>query len=203
MPAIEDIQRYLTGVWGMMTGRPDGIRLLDLSADGFWNSFFAIAVALPALFVGWAGVANELGAEPDVFGHPASILLRIALVDVGTWLLPLALLGAVAPLAGIADRFVHYVVASNWASALLIWLMLPAALLRLFAPSLQGVAEMLSLALFVVSMALTWRLTNVALGKGPWIATAVFAGMFVASLVILFVLQGALGLTAPDQLPAG
>ena len=199
MPAIEDIQRYLTGVWGMMTGRPDGIRLLDLSADGFWNSFFAIAVALPALFVGWAGFANELGAEPDVFGHPASILLRVALVDVGTWLLPLALLGIVAPWAGIADRFVHYVVASNWASALLIWLMLPATLLRLLAPSLQGLAEMLSLVLFAVSIALTWRLTNAAIGKGAWIATAVFAGMFAASLVILFVLQGAFGLTAPDQ----
>jgi hypothetical protein len=203
MPAIEDIFRYLTGVWRMMTGRPDGIRLLDLSADGFWNSFFAIAVALPALIVGWVGVANELGATPEILGSKVSILLRIAFVDVGTWLLPLALLGAVAPLAGVADRFVHYVVASNWASALLIWLMLPAALLRLFAPSLQGVAEMLSLALFAVSMALTWRLTNVALGKGPWIATAIFAGMFVASLVILFILQGALGLSPQDQLPAG
>ncbi len=203
MPAIDDIFRYLTGVWRMMTGRPDGIRLLDLSADGFWNSFFAIAVALPALMVGWAGIANELGANPDIFGGKLSILLRVALVDLGAWVLPLALLGAIAPLAGVADRFVHYVVASNWASALLIWLMLPAALLRLFAPSLQGVAEMLSLALFAVSMALTWRLTNVALGKGPWIATAIFAGMFVASLVILFILQGALGLSPPDQLPAG
>ncbi len=203
MPAIEDIQRYLTGVWRMMTGIPDGIRLLDLSADGFWNSFFAIAVALPALIVGWAGVVNELGAEPDIFGHRISILLRVALVDLGTWLLPLALLAVVAPFAGIADRFVHYVVASNWASALIVWLMLPAALLNFFAPSLQGVAEMLSLALFAVSMALTWRLTNAALGKGAWTATAVFAGMFIASLVILFVLQGALGLTAPDQLPAG
>ena len=201
MPAIEDIQRYLTGVWLMMTGRPDGIRLLDLSADGFWNSFFAIVVALPALIVGWAGVVNDLGAEPDVFGSPVSILLRLAVVDVGTWLLPLALLAVVAPYAGISDRFVHYVVASNWASALLIWLIAPAALLRLFAPSLQGAAEILSLALFAVSMALTWRLTNAALGKGPWIATAVFAGMFIASLVILFVLQSAFGLSAPDQLP--
>ena len=203
MPSFEDIHRYLTGVWRMMMGRPDGIQLLDLSADGFWNSFFAIAVALPALIVGWVGIANELGAEPDIFGSKISILLRVALVDAGTWLLPLAILAVVAPWAGIAGRFVHYVVASNWASALIVWLMLPAALLRLFAPSLQGLAEVLSLGLFAVSMALTWRLTNVAIGKGASVATAVFAGMFIASLVILFVLQGALGLYAPDQIPAG
>ena len=37
----------------MMLGKPDGLRLLDLSADGFWNSFFAIVGALPALIAGW------------------------------------------------------------------------------------------------------------------------------------------------------
>lgn len=203
MPPFEDIYTYLTGAWRMMTGKPDGLRMLDLSADGFWNSFFAIVVALPALMVGWVGVANELGAEPEIFGGKLSILLRVALVDAGAWVLPLLALAAVAPRAGIGDRFVTYVVASNWASALIVWLMLPAALLRLLVPSLQGFAETLSLALFAVSMVLTWRLTNVAIGKGPAVATAVFIGMFVISLIILFVLQGALGLTIQDQIPAG
>ena len=203
MPPIEQIQQYLTGAWRMMMGKSDGLRLLDLSADGFWNSFFAIAVALPALMVGWAGIANELGANPEIFGGKFSVLLRVALVDLGAWVLPLAVLALVAPRAGIGDRFVHYVVASNWASALLVWLMLPASLLGLVAPGLQPATEVLSLVLFLVAMGLTWRLTNVAFGKGPSIATAVFAGMFVASLIILFVLQGALGLNAADHMPAG
>ena len=203
MPPTEDIYLYLTGAWRMMTGRPDGLRMLDLSADGFWNSFFAIVVALPALIVGWVGVANGLGAQPEIFGGRLSILLRVALVDFGAWVLPLVALAAVARPAGIGGRFVAYVVSSNWSSALIVWLMLPAALLRLLAPSLQNFAEILSLVLFAISMALTWRLTNVAIGKGPAMGTAVFAGMFFASLVILFMLQGALGLNIPDQLPAG
>ncbi len=62
MPSAEEIQLYLTGAWRMMMGKADGLRLLDLSADGFWNSFFAIVIALPALIVGWVGVANELSA---------------------------------------------------------------------------------------------------------------------------------------------
>ena len=61
--------------------------------------------------------------------------------------------------------------------------------------------EILSLTLFVASMALTWRLTNAVLGKGPSVATAVFAGMFFASLVVLFALQAILGLNVPDQIP--
>ena len=201
MPSIDDILRYMFGVWRMMMGKPDGIRFLDISADGFWNSFFAIAVALPALIVGWVGLVNELSADPSAFSGRVSILIRLAMVDMGTWVLPIVILALVAPRAGIGDRFVHYVVASNWASALIIWLMLPAALLRLIAPSLPGLIETLSLTLFVVSMALTWRLTNAVLGKGPSVASAVFAGMFFASLVVLFALQAILGLNVPDQIP--
>ena len=62
MPSVEDIQQYLTGAWRMMMGKPDGLRLLDISADGFWNSFFAIVVALPALIVGWVGRRQRAGS---------------------------------------------------------------------------------------------------------------------------------------------
>ena len=187
----------------MMMGKADGLRMLDISVDGFWNSFFAIAVALPPLIVGWVGVANELGQVSGEFGGRLSIVFRLAVVDLAAWVAPLAALAAVARVAKIADRFVHIVVASNWASALIVWLMLPAPLLRMFFPAASDAASLLALTLFAVSMALTWRLTNIAVGKGAAIASAVFAGMFVVSLVVLFLLQAALGLSAPDQIPAG
>jgi len=201
MPSAENIQLYLTGAWRMMMGKPDGLRLLDLSADGFWNSFFAIVVALPALVVGWVGTANELSQFADVFGSKLSIVARLAVIDLGTWVLPLIALAAVASRAGIGDRFVHFVVASNWASALIVWIMLPPALLGLFLPGASEVMTLLSLALFVLTMVLSWRVTNIAIGKGPAVGAAVFAGMFLASLVVLFVLQGALGLSASAQVP--
>jgi hypothetical protein len=59
--------------------------------------------------------------------------------------------------------------------------------------------SLFSLAMFVASAVLTWRLTNVALGKGAAVASATFAGMFFASLAIFFILQAALGLS--DQFP--
>lgn len=199
MPTIEQIQLYLAAAWRMMMGRSDGLRMLDLSADGFWNSFFAIPVALPPLVVGWVGVVDDFGA--DGFGGRLSVLLRLAVIDFACWVVPLAGLAAVAARLRIADRFVHYVVASNWGSALVAWLMLPPAFLRLVAPSQTEMVSLLSLTLFVASAALTWRLTNVALGKGAAVASAVFAGMFFASLAVFVVLQAALGLDAPAQLP--
>jgi hypothetical protein len=201
MPSAENIQLYLTGAWRMMMGKADGLRLLDLTVDGFWNSFFAIVIALPALVVGWVGVANELSQLSGVFGGKLSIVARLAVIDVSTWVLPLVALAAVASRAGIADRFVHLVVASNWASALVVWIMLPPSLLNLFWPAASDVSGLVSLALFILTMVLSWRMTNVAIGKGPAVATAVFAGMFLVSLAVLFVLQSAFGLTATPQAP--
>jgi len=200
MPSAEEIQQYLTGAWRMMIGKADGLKLLDLSADGFWNSFLAIPIALPALIVGWVGIANELGENPADFGGRLSILIRLAIVDFSAWVVPLAAFAAVVSRVGLRDRFVHYVVASNWSSALIVWLMLPPALLRLVVPATADFAGVLSLALFAVSMVMTWRLTNVAIGKNASIATAVFAAMFFVSLVVLLGLQAALGLNGPDQL---
>ena len=75
--------------------------------------------------------------------------------------------------------------------------MLPASLLRLVAPGLGEAATALSLGIFLASMVLLWRLTDAAIDKGPGVATGVFAGMFMASVLTLFALQDLLGIGAP------
>ncbi|RVA70292.1 transporter, partial [Mesorhizobium sp. M7A.F.Ca.CA.001.08.2.1] len=142
--------------------------------------------------------ANEIG-DPDAFAGRFSMLVRLATVDIGSWVLPLVALAFIAPRAGIGGRFVHYVVASNWASAITAWLMLPSALIRLFLSSASQVSSLVSLFLFALSMVLTWRMTNATMGRGAAVGTAVFVGMFIASLLVLFGLQTLLGITVPDD----
>jgi hypothetical protein len=199
MPRLEEVQQYLTGAWRMMMGKPDGMRLLDISADGFWNSFFAIAIALPALIAGWVTIANTLSPAFMPFGGRLAIMLKLATVDIGAWIVPIAVFAALAGPSGLSDRFAHYVISSNWGSALIIWMMLPPTLLKMFFPGTGDFASAMEFCLFVISLVLTWRLTNSAIGKGLGITTAVFAAMFVISLVVLYALQFALGLDALDQ----
>ncbi|ESW90696.1 transporter [Mesorhizobium sp. LSJC269B00] len=201
MLSVDETSSSLNGAWRLMLGKADGLRLLDLSADGFWNSFFAIVVAAPAMIVGWVGTANEIG-DPDAFAGRLGMLVRLATVDLGSWLLPLFVLALVASRAGIGDRFVHYVVASNWASAITAWMLLPSALIRLFLPSGNPVAELVWLVLVVLSLVLSWRMTNAAIGKGAAVGSAVFAGMLVVSLAVLFGLVALLGITVPTAAPA-
>jgi len=198
MPSGAEIQQYFTGVWQMMMGRAEGLKMLDLSADGFWNSFFSIVVALPPLIVGWVGFINDIPeAQALSVGVRFSLLCRLFLTDIGAWVLPLVLLAAFARPAGIADRFVHYVVASNWASALFAWVMLVPGLLRLFVPESAELANGIALVLFLATLALSWRLTVIAIGKGAAIGTAVFFSVLVASIIMLFALQSLLRVDIP------
>lgn len=200
MPSGEEIQTYFAGAWRLMMGKPDGVRALDVSADGFWNSFYAIVVAIPALGVGWAALALDLAGYG--LGSRLSILLRLAVIDVTAWVLPLLCLGLIARPIGILDRYPHFVVASNWASALLAWLMLPATLLNLFSPAASELNDTVSLIVFIVALVLTWRLTNAVLAKGAAVASAVFFGVVFAGLFLIFFLQRLFGLDGA-QLSAG
>jgi hypothetical protein len=197
MPPAEEIHQSLAGVWRMILGKADGVRMLDLSVDGFWNSFFAIVVGLPAMIAGWVTLAHEITQTPDRFSSRFDMMLRLAVVDIGTWVLPIVLLALAVRHVGLADRFVHYVVASNWSSAIFVWMMLPPALLRMIWPGMTGLASGLSLILFIATLVLSWRVTNAALAKGPAVATSLFAAMFALSLAILFSLQLLLGIVPP------
>lgn len=190
MPTADDIQRHLHGAWRMMTGRKDGLHLLDLSVDGFWNSFFAIIVAFPPLLVSWAPLAADLAGAGSGLSLRIAIVARLAVIDLAAWTVPIALLAAIAGFAGIRDRFVHYVVATNWGAALLSWIMLPVSLIRLVFPQAVEAAAFFSIILFIASLVFSWRLTNAALEKGPMTASFVFVSMLAVSIIILTGLQG-------------
>jgi hypothetical protein len=194
MPSSENIQLYLTGAWRMMMGKVDGLRLLDLTADGFWNSFFAIVVALPPLMVGWVGVANEFSMSSTDFGSRFSIAARFAVIDLAVWVLPIVVLAAVVSRVGLADRFVHLVVASNWASALFIWLTVPLPLAGLIWSLGPETRISLSLVLLALNLFVTWRVTHIAVAKGAATTTAIVAAMLFMSLVVQAFLMAALGL---------
>lgn len=197
MADMNDIQRSLAGAWRLMTGRADGLRLLDISADGFWNSFFAIPVALPALAVGWLMAAN--GIADDGSGR-LPIVLTLAVVDLSVWVVPLVAFVLAAPQFGLSDRVAHLVVAYNWGEALMSWVALPVALFVLTFDVSQQTSDAVMLLLFIVLTVLGWRLVVTALGKGPGVGSAVFGGLFVVSLVVLIALERLMGIFPADQL---
>ncbi len=195
MPPADNIQQYLTGAWRMMMGREDGLELLDVSSDGFWNSFYAIVLTVPVLGVTWVTYTNEIADPGDDLAVRLGTVVLFALVDVSAWVVPIVVLALVAGPLGIGDRFVHYVVASNWGSVITAWLVLPPAVLELVGFDDESlVIALMYLAIFFAAMVFLWRLTNAALQKGPLMATTVFTGMVATGIFVYYLLQSQFGL---------
>ncbi|ABQ62337.1 hypothetical protein H721_03101 [Brucella ovis IntaBari-2006-46-332] len=195
MPSLDDIFRYFRGAWKMMLGRKDGLNFLDISAEDFWASFYAIAVALPPLFASWVADAANLTAGREEAGTRFLIVTRTAVVDIGAWLVPLVIIGLLAKRIGIAKRYATYVIAINWGNALLAWLFTPIMLLQLFFPGRFDVATLFAFVMFGISIVLSYRLTFVALQRPHTYAAPFFACVFIGSLFLTALLQQLLGIS--------
>jgi hypothetical protein len=197
IPDWNDFQRYLRGAWRMMNGHADGLEELDFSEDGFWQSFHAITVSLPPLFLGWIVFANDLVALRPETGVRLSIIGRAAFVDLTAWILPLIILAFLVRPLGISKRFSPYVVASNWGSAIAAWMTVPATLARTLFPGGPALAGSVSLIVYVAIVILSYRLTHVALKKSYGWSAGFFAALLVGSLLLVISLQSLLGISMP------
>jgi hypothetical protein len=74
--------------------------------------------------------------------------------------------------------------------------MLPAVLMRLMMPE-AGLAEMVSIFVFFLSLFFSWRMTVVVIDRGAAIGTAFFFAMLMGAITLLIWLQEMLGLV-PD-----
>ena len=185
----------LRGAWLTMLGKSDGLSLLDISEHGFWRSFQALLVALPVMLLSWVIFGRELSAvAPLSLGQ---VTIRAAIVDLSAWFLPLIVLALAAKPLHLAGRFVHYVVASNWASALLLYLTLPTLVLRLVAPDAESLISLAALAFFGMALVFIFRMTHVALGQSYQMTIAVYLALLLISLLVIFGLQDLLGISYP------
>ena len=131
MPRIEEIQQYLTGAWrhdAGQAGRPAparhfGRRLLE----------FVLRHRHRA-----AGADRRLGHHRQRRWRPATCRSAAGCRSCCGWPRSISAPGSCrsspsrprpAP-SGLSDRFAHYVISSNWGSALIVWMMLPPTLLR-------------------------------------------------------------------------
>lgn len=194
MPDLDQIFRYFHGVWRMMLGHRDGIDALDVSAEGFWNSFFALVIALPPLLASWVAFAANVTDGSEDTGLRFAIVIRSAMVDFTAWLLPLLVIGLLARTIGISKRYATFVVATNWGSALLLWIFSPITLLQMFFPGQYDVLTLFTLLFFAATIVLGYRLTFVALQRPHSFTSPFFACLFFGSMFITVVMQNLLGI---------
>ncbi len=166
MPDRAEVQRSLYGVYRLALLDPQGFGYLNLSVEGFWNSFFAAILAAPAYAILIADTV--LSTEESVDLGWFVIVETIAYI-IGWAAFPVAALIATRFL-GLGRNYAILVIAANWAVVLQVTMFLMVVLLTPMLPESAG-----SLAMLVATVAILayqWFITRTALQTTGGIAAA-------------------------------
>lgn len=138
------------GAWRLAHGDRTGLTYFDSSIDGFWRSFGAAIVALPAyIALVLLGIASEQG--PVNYG---GVFLVEAIAYIIDWFaFPLAAV-YVTEWMDKRDRYTRLIVALNWARVLEAAVMLPAVLVATIVPN--GPFAFIPVAMFVAILVYHW-----------------------------------------------
>ena len=176
-------QEIVSGVYGALrlaARDPTGLAFFDVTPQGFWRSFAAALVGLPAYAVLIAtGPAIE---EARVDG--AAFFLIEAIAYGIQWLALPVLMLHVAPALGRVERYIPFVVAWNWAAV--VQLQLFALLAALGGLSLLpgGVLDVLVWGMLAWVLVYQWYVARTSLAVNGMAAAGVVALDFFLSLVI-------------------
>lgn len=188
IPSKDEINRALFGVWLLAKRDRRGMAWLDLTVEGFWKSFFAMAVAAPTFVL----LVIDRYLTEGLPGALGLVAVSEAVGYVLGWLaFPIAAIFITRHL-GLGARYVPLIVAANWGTVLQITFFMVARLTAGFLPAPVGGVIMV-VATFVV-LTYQWFVILVALETTPGTAAALVAiDVLLSSLVSLCIEKLLLG----------
>jgi hypothetical protein len=116
----DEVVQSLTGAWELFLDRPDAMRFFDVSADGFWRSFYAIILIVPAYTLISIFGRSQILVESVVaaqFDDSAFIINKSVALGF-EWIALPVILALAAPALGIGQSYAAFIIARNWGAAL-------------------------------------------------------------------------------------
>jgi hypothetical protein len=158
----DEVNRSFRGTLDLLNSRAEGLKAFDMSERGFWRSFAALWLTLPAYVVSLAFERLRLGLlQPDrslldnfwvdlvvAFGHVAGFLaLPVAMIWIARWF-------------RLEKAYVPFVIVTNWISVIGMLVLSVPAMLMLLGWAPPGLASLFSLAFAVIIVRVQWFATK-------------------------------------------
>ncbi|WP_445502302.1 hypothetical protein [Microvirga sp. G4-2] len=162
----DEVNRSFRGTLDLLHSRVEGLKSFDMSEQGFWRSFTAIWLTLPAYIVSLAFERLRLGLlQPD-----RSLLdniwidLVVALGHVASFMvLPLAMIW-IARRFNLTKAYAPFVIVTNWITAMGLLVLSVPAMLLLLGWATPSLASVFSFAFAVIIVRMQWFATKATLG---------------------------------------
>ncbi|MBI1328777.1 MAG: hypothetical protein GC166_02610 [Alphaproteobacteria bacterium] len=176
------IRHHLRAALEMARFRGDPMAQFDTTYEGFFRSFWAMAVAaplMPLIVIGERAMATSAAAMkaiPDAAGPlpltAGYLTFEVASFVLGWLVFPLAMI-PIARMLGIGQRYVPYVVAYNWGACIGIGLSAITSLMFLSGLVPMEVLSFIFLGILIFSLAYLWRIAHIALQIGGVMAAGI------------------------------
>ncbi|AWM87965.1 hypothetical protein [Microvirga sp. 17 mud 1-3] len=182
----DEVNRSFKGTLDLLNSRAEGLQAFDMSERGFWRSFAAIWLTLPAYIVSVAFERLRLGLL--VPNHPLLdsfwIDAVVAFGQVASFVaLPVAMIWGTRKL-GLTHRYVPFVIVMNWVSVMTMLVMSVPVLLLILGWAPPPLASLFSLAFFIIVLRAQWFATKATLGLPGLPAFGIVAfGVLLNSLI--------------------
>ena len=191
------------GVLRLAAGREDWAEKFDMSADGFFRSFYALLIASPLAILVQNAAVQSLAALPDAeLGEPRGGLFWLSVGVVMFFINALATIALVAFIArstGYGGRFSAFAIAYNWMTLLVYTVAAPVGLFHsvgLVSPSFVVFAAFV---IFTANLVFFWRVLSKTL-VAPFNITLI---MFLGTIVLTQVMGLAVNSLADAIAPQG
>jgi hypothetical protein len=188
IPSLSEVRFYLTGIVEMARGQQQGLSYLDLSAGGFWRSFWAIFYALPAYIYFWIADRNEYLAENPEAQAGAGYIAKTAFADFFGIALSLAAIALLARPLNMADRFGQWVITANWLSLPISYLTALIVMLTINLALPEGMAFLTMMILLAGVLVISYRVYKVALNNDGMLAVGVIIITHIVALMSVMLL---------------
>ncbi|AKI02449.1 hypothetical protein IMCC20628_03767 [Hoeflea sp. IMCC20628] len=185
VPSRQEAGRSLAGLFYLILGRPEGLRLFDASPDGFWRSFGAFFWTWPVQCFLWTGLWRAMPeTRPEGLGEILRFFFISTSFDVFAWVLPAILLLAVCQVFGLSGKFSRLVVVNNWFGLMSAYIGFFPAALRYLTPVSDTANAFISLAVYVAVIWLYFRVIRISLGGDLMISIFISLMMVMTGLTI-------------------
>lgn len=157
IPSNRSIGSSIYGAWRLANRDPNGLHYFELTAAGFYQSFFAAALLVPCHIL---LVLIQFNGFPGDWGK---LWFAEALIYALDWIAYPILMIWLCRLLNLSENYAVYIIAYNWAKVMIMALWLPLTLVTGIGLVNHAIAQALSLAGFIAVLYYLWFITRTAL----------------------------------------
>lgn len=188
LPSAQEVVTALYAALRLARGDGAAMAMFDRTVDGFWRSFFAAVLALPAFLV----IKALAGPGEAPLGTGIGDLLGLGLIYAVLWLAYPVAIYQVCDLIDREERFVDYVVAYNWAAFWQLTLQMAVRVVEAIGLLPGALVTLLTGISIGVILWYLWYIARIGLAIGGGLAAAIVAFDLVLGILLRFLLEWAL-----------